>query len=456
MTGSSEQNNELPVIAIVGRPNVGKSALFNRIIGRRLSIVHEESGVTRDRIISPAEWCGKPFTLIDTGGLGIFHKERGRRPFDEMIRDQLDAALETADHVILVVDVIEGIAPMDHEVAQLLRRSGRPVTIAANKADNAALADRAAEAAELGLTQIFAVSCVHGLNIGELLDHATTAFPVAPTDRDRTATNIAVVGRPNAGKSSIVNRLLNVERVMVSDIAGTTRDAVDIPLTAEIDDRSISLNLIDTAGIQRKRNIKSALEYFSMNRTIKAIQRADIVCMVLDAAADFTVLDKQICKTVADEYKPCILLANKWDVACKRTKQRELLDLISHTFPFVNYAPMVTCCALSGYNFKDIVRSILDLSDRVSRTIPTSIVNRIIQDITARHPPPMTGDKMLKIYYAVFKAGNPPTFILFINKKSYLRDNYLAFITKQFRRAFDLDGLPIKIKLSEKPVRGRR
>ncbi len=443
----------LPTIAIVGRPNVGKSALFNQIVGRRKAIVHEESGVTRDRIVSIADWFGKRFMIIDTGGLGLFKGERSAEKFDGLIREQLCVALDSADQVILVVDVQAGLTPLDEEVGRLLRETEKSVTVAANKSDNADLADQRFEFDKMGFSPVIPISCVQKSNIGELLDSVTEDYPTygaADSDKELPVLNIAIVGRPNVGKSSIINRLLNEERVIVSDVPGTTRDAIDVPFFINFEGESVPMSLVDTAGIQRKRSIKTAVEFYSFARTQAAIKRSHIVLIVLDAADQLTNLDKKIGREVCDEAKACILLLNKWDIASKDTKQIDLIAEIQDTLPYLAYAPIQTCCAVSGYNFKDILLNIAELYKRLTVTIPTPLVNRVIRDIVARQPPLAKGTGELKVYYSVFVKNNPPTFRLFINKRRNCPRNYLTYLKKQFRRAFDLQGLPIVIQLNEK------
>jgi GTP-binding protein len=442
----------LPAVAIVGRPNVGKSALFNRILRRRIAIVHEESGVTRDRITAVADHFGRRFLLIDTGGLGIYHDDTPvADDFNAEIRQQLTVALEAADAIVFVVDVRDGVTPLDREVARLLRESKKPVTIAANKADTDVHADAAFEMMKTGFDQVVPTSCTHNRNIGELLDVVVDDFPVSATDeQSETPVNLAIIGRPNVGKSTTINRLLGEERVIVSDIPGTTRDAVDIPFTVSTDDGPVALNLIDTAGIKRRRNLKSAVEFFSTHRTAAAVRRADIIIIVLDGAAGVTSQDKRICRTALDAGKPCILLANKWDLAGKGTKQRQLLADIRRDLPFIEHAPLLAGCAVSGYNFKEIFPQVLDLLAQMQQRVPTAVLNSVLQDTVARTPPPRGTAGALKIFYGVYKSSTPPTFLLFVNRKKAMRENYQRFLQSRFRQAFDLHGLPVVIELAER------
>jgi len=442
----------IPSLVIVGRPNVGKSALFNRVMQRRISIVHEQPGVTRDRVTAVSDWCGKYFRLVDTGGLNVFrggHKADGF--FDEMIREQLEEAVGDADFIIFVVDVISGLVPLDREVAGWLRQLGKPVVVAANKADNDKIAIGAGEFAETGFTDIYPISCLHGRGVGELLDHATADFAMNEAELDEApAINIALVGRPNVGKSSTVNRLLGENRVIVSEVPGTTRDAVDIPFEIELHGVRVKANLIDTAGIKKRTKTSSPVEFFSLARARTAIRRADIVLVLIDATEPGTTQDKRICRLVLDEGKPCVLLANKWDLAGAEVKQKDLFERIAWEMPFLDYAPILTCCAVSGYNFSEILPAVIAIHEQMSIDISTPLVNRVVQDLVARVSPPSGGSTRLKIYYGTYKSQRPPTFILFVNDVKSCRGNYVAFLKNQFRRAFGLDGVPIFIEFRER------
>ncbi len=445
--------SKLPYVAIVGRPNVGKSALFNRIIRRRLAIVHEESGVTRDRITAVGEWEERQFLLIDTGGLGYFKGERITNQFDEFIIDQLKAAIESADKIIFVIDIIKGITPLDTEVANFLREQGKEIVFTANKADNPELLDSACNLASLGFGEPVPVSSLHNINIGTLLDEITRNFSERvqadqPKSPDRI--NVAFVGRPNVGKSSIINCLLNERRVIVSDIPGTTRDAVDIPMDIPVEDTVLHLNLIDTAGMVKRTKVKTAVEFFSMTRTKAAIKRADIVLLVIDATVAVTAQDKKISQIICDEGKACILLANKWDLASGDTKQKTLFDSIRYSMPYLGHAPLLSVCAISGYNFDPMQKKIIDMQTNLAITIPTPIVNRVLNDITTRQPPPHYGTHLFKIYYGIHKCSNPHTFLLFVNKATYCPQNYKTFLMNQLRKAFGLNEMPILLETKAK------
>ncbi len=440
-----------PTVAIVGRPNVGKSALFNVLVRRRMAIVHEQSGVTRDRVAAMAEHRDRRFLVIDTGGLGLYRDEqKGDNVWDELIREQLTVAVESACRVILVTDVRDGVMALDREVADLLRESGKSVVIAANKADNQALEDGAGVFAELGFGAAFPTSCTQQRGITELLDAVTADFPAEDELPAEPPLRITVVGRPNVGKSSIINRLLGEDRVIVSDIPGTTRDAVDIPLTLETEAGSIAAELIDTAGMRRRGKVDSVVEYFSMGRTENAIKRADVVLVVLDATSPATAQDRRICRMVADAGKACLILLNKWDLASAAIKQKDLLEEVGRLLPFMDFVDAMTCCAVSGYNLKFLMPRILQLREQLEVEFPTSLVNRVVRDAVLRLPPPRGSKGPLKVYYAVCVSNKPPTFLLFVNDKARAYENYVQYLRHQFIRAFGIRGIPVVVRLKNR------
>ncbi len=445
---------KLPVVIIVGRPNVGKSTLFNRIVKRRIAIVHSESGVTRDRVAANALWNGQSFLLVDTGGLGCYVEEKSADFMDRLILEQLAIAIANADKIVMVVDVTSGVTALDREVSDLLRKSSKPVIVAANKADNPALVEDSVEIAQLGISTIIPISCSHNFNISYLLDTIVDGLPEYRNDEqaaaESSALNVAIVGRPNVGKSSLINRLLNEERVIVSDIPGTTRDAVDIPFQTEMSGVVHHFNLVDTAGIRQKNTIKSPVELFSLARTHNAITRASLIAIVFDATQPITVLDKKICRQVIDAHKTCVMLLNKWDLACKEHKQKDLFGYFQEELPFLDYAPILTCCAHSGYNLKPFIKILIELGAQLNMTLPTSIVNQVIQDVIARQPPTSTGKGFLKVYYSLCKTMNPPTFLLFVNNPAFCPKVYIEYLKKQLRQAFGLTGQPILIELKKR------
>ncbi len=350
----------LPVIAIVGRPNVGKSALFNAIVRRRISIVHEQSGVTRDSVAAEASYQGRHFMLVDTGGLGTLNGEKNVDLFDGMIREQVTDVLKDASALIWVVNCQDGITPQDLEVGAFFRKSGKPMVICANKADNREL-EQLAEGtfAKLGVAHIFPTTCTHSHGIDALVKHITSQIPERP-EADAEAEKplrIAVVGRPNVGKSSLVNRLVGENRMMVSNVAGTTRDAVDLPVTLKNGDTEMDVVLVDTAGLRRQGQISTVVEFFSANRTEQAIRNCDLVLFVLDGMEPCTTQERRIGRIIDDARKPCIMLANKWDLVTAEGHDQPKLfvEFVRHAMPFMSHAPVLHISAASGYNFGKII-----------------------------------------------------------------------------------------------------
>ena len=451
--------DHLPMIAIVGRPNVGKSALFNLLVGRRISIVHEQSGVTRDRVVAAAHHRHKHFMLVDTGGVGVGLREHKHVDvFDGLVRDQVAAIVAEADAIIWVLDCQDGATPQDREIAELLHEVDRPVVLAANKADNSTLATTAeAEFSGFGFSRLVPTSCTHKRGIGALKDSITATIPAAGAPPADTGLKLAVVGRPNVGKSSLVNRLLGTDRVIVTDIAGTTRDAVDVPLTIRDGEEDIPVTLIDTAGLKRRRQVDTVVDFFSMSRTEKAIRRSDAVLMLLDATDPATAQDRRIARLICDAGKPCIMVANKWDVLSSGgAKQRDLVELIRDRIPFMKHAPLHVICALSGYNLDGLFERILALREQMQVMIPTSVLNQFLHDCVARTPPPSQGSRRFKLFYAVMLGNPPPRIALFGNDRRACSPNYLQFLENQLRDAFFPEaGLPVQIEIRERQGRLR-
>ncbi len=442
---------KLPVIAIVGRPNVGKSALFNAILRRRISIVHEQSGVTRDRVAAASEHFGYHFMLVDTGGLGTLNREKNVDLFDGMIREQVAAIVEEAAAVIWVVNCQEGITTQDEEVGEFLRKTGKPVVIAANKADNQTTAQNVvSDFAALGIADIEPTSCTHSYGISQLMDVVVTHIPqIANEEEIEKRLRVAVVGRPNVGKSSLVNRLFGENRMMVTDIAGTTRDAVDIPVDLQQDGLILPLTLIDTAGLRRKKQIDTVVEFFSANRTEQAIRRSDIVLFLLDSVEPCTTQERRLGRLIVDANKPCILLANKWDLLYKDGKKpKELIEQIRNEMSFLDHAPVQIISALNGYNFKGIFAQLLNVREQLKLMVPTSVFNQFLQDTLLRNPPTSKDNKRFKIFYGTMVFTPPPKFVLFVNNKKLCPNNYLKFLENQIREAFFPEaGLPISLEL---------
>jgi GTP-binding protein len=460
------------LIAIVGRPNVGKSALFNRIAGRRIAIVHDQPGVTRDRVTAEAEWNGRPFTLVDTGGIGLLRGEKARDVIARAAFEQVELALEAARVIILVVDVREGLVPLDREVAARLRRSGKPVVVAANKADNDRDEIGADEFSELGFPGIFPVSAIHQRGIDALMTAALAALPPAaqgaPSGDDaEPPLKLAVVGRPNVGKSSLINALTRSERVIVTPIPGTTRDAVDVPFEVETEGARQRYILIDTAGVRQARRVDNSIEFFSVKRTEDSIARCDIVVFVLDAQAGIPAQDKKVADKIVQERKACILVVNKWDLVAphlpagrkelrqaQREKRREgqprpLTSLaefgawVRERLFFLDYAPVIFTSATSGFHLDRLLESIRYVASQWRQKVPTAILNRALQEAIEGRQPASAAGRRLKFYYATQIRQAPPTFLLFVNRADLFSEPYRKYLAHEMRRAFGFEGCPV-------------
>ena len=432
-----------PLVAIVGRPNVGKSTFFNKMAGKRISIVEDVPGVTRDRVYADAEWCGYSFTMIDTGGIEI-HSE------DVMwkhIRKQAELAVELADVILYFVDGKTGILPDDYDVADYLRASKKPIVLAVNKIDNSS-SYGFYDFYALGLGEPIPVSAENSLNLGDLLDAVVAYFP-EKTDKEEesTALKIAVVGKPNAGKSSLVNKLLGFERVIVSDIAGTTRDAIDTPFY--IDGKEY--RIIDTAGIRKKSKVQEDVEYYSVIRSIDAMRRADVVAVVVDATEGLTEQDVKICGLVHESRKPSVIFMNKWDAVEKDSYTiNKFTEKIDAELKFMSYYKCMFISALTGQRVKNVLGALEEVYENASRRISTGLLNDVLQDAMSVNEPPTHNGKKLKVYYATQAFTNPPTFILFVNDETIMHFSYKRYLENSLRKAFDFSGTPINIKIRNK------
>ena len=446
----------LPSIAIVGRPNVGKSSLFNAILKRRQAIVHFDSGVTRDRVSASAVYNNCRFTLFDTGGLGMYQGEkRGVGFWDQMIAEQVDAAIAQADTLLFVVDVQAGLNPLDREIAAKIRTCGKKVLLVANKSDNSTIEQQADEFHELGFSKIYPVSCLHRLGISEMMDDAVADMPRMKEGQTvNHPLRIAVLGRPNVGKSSIVNRMLGEERVIVSDVPGTTRDAIDTDFTLRCRDELVPACIVDTAGLRKRTKVEDAVEQYSMMRAAEALESCDIVLFVIEASKGAaTSQDKTIARMIEESGKGCILVANKWDIRADGKKAQEILDEIRFTLPHMRYAPVVFTSATSGYNFNALYEAIAQLRGQMSQKITTSVLNRVIQDAVTKNLPPVVGTKPLKIYYGTMTSSTPPKAVLFVNKVEYCADTYRTYLVNYLRKAFGFVGFPVFLRLQERERR---
>jgi GTP-binding protein len=427
-----------PVIAIVGRPNVGKSTIFNRIVGERVSIVEDVPGVTRDRIYSSGEWLTYDFNVIDTGGIDI-----GDEPFLEQIRQQAEIAIDEADVIIFLTNGREGVTAADEEVAKILYKSKKPVVLGVNKIDNPEMREQVYDFYSLGFGEPIPVSGSHGLGLGDLLDEAAKFFPKTDgQDYEEDVIKFSLIGRPNVGKSSLVNAILGEERVIVSNIAGTTRDAVDSPYTYN----EQKYVIIDTAGIRKKGKVYETTEKYSVLRALRAIERSDVVLVVINAEEGIIEQDKKIAGYAHEAGKAVVIVVNKWDAIEKDEKtMNEFEQKIREHFLFLSYAPIVFLSAKTKKRVHTLMPMIDMASENHSRRVETSVLNDIIMDAVAMNPTPTDKGKRLKIYYATQVSVKPPTFVIFVNEPELLHFSYERFLENRIRDAFGFEGTPIRI-----------
>lgn len=433
-----------PLVAIVGRPNVGKSTLFNRIVGQRISIVNDEPGVTRDRIFSHAVWLDNHFTLVDTGGLD-FEKED---VISVNIVSQAKLAIDTADVILFVIDGKSGLTSGDEDVIKILRKSNKDIILVVNKVDNYD-ENIEYEYYSLGLGKPFLVSSIHGKGVGDLLDEIVSYFPKEALSKDKDDTiKLAIVGKPNAGKSSLINRLVGEDRVIVSNIAGTTRDAVDIPFKYN----GKKYSLIDTAGMRRKSKIEDeTVERYSIIRTLNSIRNADVVVLVIDVNEEISDQDLKIASYIDEQNKPFVIVMNKWDLIDKDTNTMDKFKAnMDSEFSFVSYYKAVYLSALTGKRVEKLMLAVEQVLENNKRKVTASVLNEILQDSYLINNPPFKNGKKLKIFYATQADCVPPTFILFVNDTNLMTDNYLRYLENNIRKAIDFSGTPIRLKLKSK------
>ena len=438
------------VVSLVGRPNTGKSALFNRIAKKRVAIVFDQPGVTRDRVTREVEVQGRKVMLVDTGGIA-FDRRVTHDPLDEETKGQAALAVEDSAVCVIVVDSREGITPLDSEVIAAVRKSGVPCVIAANKCDTADDDWRVSEFERFGLP-VFATSAEHGRGVEALVSDVVSRLP--PVDAEEESSKrplrVAIVGRPNAGKSSYVNRLLNAPRVIVSEIAGTTRDAVEVPFTIGSGPEARRYMLVDTAGMKPHTKMsKTSVDNFSLFRSEQAIEEADVVILLLDPVMGPTMQDKRIAGKILDAHRACVLMLNKWDLALEEgiTNEKKAADAVRAMMPFLNFAPIVFCSNKSGYNIRRTVEAIDRAAASASERIPTGMLNNVIVKATKKTLSPMIKGKRLKIYYGLQVSTNPQTIRLFVNDPKLVTPAYLSFIEKNIRARFGLEGAPLRIFL---------
>ncbi|HDR4367658.1 TPA: ribosome-associated GTPase EngA [Bacillus cereus] len=427
-----------PVIAIVGRPNVGKSTIFNRIVGERVSIVEDIPGVTRDRIYSAGEWLNHEFNIIDTGGIDI-----GDEPFLTQIRQQAEVAIDEADVIIFMTNGRDGVTAADEEVAKILYRSNKPVVLAVNKVDNPEMRSDIYDFYALGFGEPFPISGTHGLGLGDLLDEAAQHFPKIEEDGyDEDTIRFSLIGRPNVGKSSLVNALLGQERVIVSNVAGTTRDAVDTPYSKDGKDYVI----IDTAGMRKKGKVYESTEKYSVLRALRAIERSDVVLVVLDGEEGIIEQDKKIAGYAHDSGRAVVIVVNKWDAVKKDEKTMKAFEEnIRAHFQFLEYAPIVFLSAKTRKRTQTLIPVIDEVNESHSIRIQTNVLNDVIMDAVAMNPTPTHNGSRLKIFYATQVAVKPPTFVVFVNDPELLHFSYERFLKNRLRELFGFVGTPIHI-----------
>ncbi|HDR4700001.1 MULTISPECIES: ribosome biogenesis GTPase Der [Bacillus cereus group] len=427
-----------PVIAIVGRPNVGKSTIFNRIVGERVSIVEDIPGVTRDRIYSAGEWLNHEFNIIDTGGIDI-----GDEPFLTQIRQQAEVAIDEADVIIFMTNGRDGVTAADEEVAKILYRSNKPVVLAVNKVDNPEMRSDIYDFYALGFGEPFPISGTHGLGLGDLLDEAAQHFPKIEEDGyDEDTICFSLIGRPNVGKSSLVNALLGQERVIVSNVAGTTRDAVDTPYSKDGKDYVI----IDTAGMRKKGKVYESTEKYSVLRALRAIERSDVVLVVLDGEEGIIEQDKKIAGYAHDSGRAVVIVVNKWDAVKKDEKTMKAFEEnIRAHFQFLEYAPIVFLSAKTRKRTQTLIPVIDEVNESHSIRIQTNVLNDVIMDAVAMNPTPTHNGSRLKIFYATQVAVKPPTFVVFVNDPELLHFSYERFLKNRLRESFGFVGTPIHI-----------
>lgn len=427
-----------PVVAIVGRPNVGKSTIFNRLAGERISIVEDTPGVTRDRIYARTEWLGHPFNLIDTGGIDI-----GDEPFLTQITEQAEIAIEEADVIIFVVSVKEGVTDADEKVARILYRTDKPVVLAVNKVDNPELRADIYDFYSLGFGEPIPVAGTHGIGTGDLLDKIIKEFPKDATNEEDDSIKFSFIGRPNVGKSSLVNAILGENRVIVSNIEGTTRDAIDTRFETE---DGTKYTMIDTAGIRKKGKVYENTEKYSVLRAMRAIDRSDVVCVVLNAEEGIREQDKHVAGYAHEAGRAIVIVVNKWDTLKKDNKtMSDFENLIRQEFQYLSYAPIIFVSAKTKQRLDKLPELIKRVNDNHEQRISSAVLNDVVMDAIAHNPTPTDNGKRLRIYYATQVAIKPPTFVIFVNDPELMHFSYERFLENQIREAFDFEGTPIHI-----------
>jgi len=436
----------LPLVALVGRPNVGKSTLFNRIVGARLAIVEDVPGTTRDRLYARTEWGGREFNVVDTGGLEL----RGEGEITIRVRNQAEVAIAEADVIVLLADGKEGLTSADHDVAGLLRRSGKPVILAVNKAESRRRQLETVEFWNLGVGEPYAVSALHGTGTGDLLQAVVDALPDREAPIEDEAVRVAILGRPNVGKSSLLNKLSGEQRMIVSAVPGTTRDAVD---TRVVHDGQ-EIVLVDTAGVRRSGKVAPGVERYSVLRAMRAIERADVGILMLDAQDGVTAQDAHIGGYIDAAGKGAIIAVNKWDLVEKDTHTAaQIAEVIRAELKFLDYAPILFISALTGQRARQVLVKSLEIQAERQKRIPTAELNRFVADTLVRHAPPSKGGRRLKVRFATQAGLAPPTFVFFVNDRELVHFGYERFIDNQLRRLYPFEGTPIRLVFREREDR---
>jgi GTP-binding protein len=448
-----------PIVALVGRPNVGKSTLFNRLVEQRKAIVEDLAGTTRDRLYGDADWAGRDFIVVDTGGLELdlltrpssptgedagFRAGAASRLFLQEIRSQVEIAIAEAEVIVFLVDAEAGPASPDYEVADLLRRTQKPVLLAVNKADNKKRRDAAVDFYELGLGNPIPISALHGIGTGDLLDAIVDSFPLSDEieDEEDESIKIAIIGRPNVGKSSLLNKMLGEDRVIVSDVPGTTRDAIDTRIMFQ----GLELVLIDTAGIRRRGKIEPGVEKHSFLRTLKAVNRADVCLLLIDANQFITAQDAHIAGFILEEAKSVVILVNKWDTVEKDTyTMNEYTERIRGHLKFLEYVPLLFISAKNGQRVKEVLPLALRVQEERLRRISTGELNRLLREAVAKHPPKGGQRYRLKFFYVTQAGVNPPTFVFFVNDRKLIHFTYERYLENQLREHYHFLGTPLRL-----------
>ena len=435
-----------PVVAVVGRPNVGKSTLFNKLIGSRLSIVDDTPGVTRDRIYGDCEWLGRKFLLVDTGGIEPFSDD----VILSQMRAQAEMAIDTADVIVLVTDIRCGVVATDEEVASMLLKSGKPIVLCVNKCDKIGAPEpEFYEFYNLGLGDPIAVSSVHGHGTGDLLDEVIKYFPeqYENEDEDEEVINVAIIGKPNVGKSSLVNKISGTQRAIVSDIAGTTRDSTD----TYVENAYGKFNFIDTAGLRRKSRVYDDIEKYSILRARTAVERANVCVIMIDATEGFTEQDSKVAGIAMEQGKACIIAVNKWDAVEKDgNTMKEFREKLAVDFSFISYAPIMFISAKTGQRIDKLYEMIVYVHSQNSMRISTGKLNEVLASATARVQPPTDKGRRLKIYYMTQASTRPPTFVFFVNRADLFHFSYQRYLENQIREIFGLDGTPVRFIIRER------